>query len=525
MSSMSDSGSSGRAGAELMVEQFHLKVLHAVLAVRGPRPLTPAASASFRRRDRWFHLPLHDPPPLPAAEGLEAPTPGEPLVVDIHLAPAGGGGAGGEVVERWTVACEPWPDAAAAAAGEGIAVNRAYKRCMTLLRSVYATLRLLPAYRVFRLLCANQSYNYEMVHHVRSFAVPFSRVDEAAMRSYRFVPVETQPGRLVVSVQYLPSLAAFNLEISSLSSSMLIPDYVGSPAAEPMRAFPASLTEATGSAFPPFYQPQRPHSWAPPALWSHAPAQQARFSPPQLLYASPTPSPPNFTSGYLQPRPKGESAPISIVHVGERRNPVPHQIVLEPTRGFMLPPPSPRRVGETGTASAQQSPSEISRSFGRADGLRMMDAYASLSPGRKGKDSKDESGRFSALSSCDSPRRDDIDDADYPFAVDDVDPPTFQPGSSDGKEARDQASSSSHKSQDAAVGSLVHLLRSARPLRDSNCPSQTSTAESNQAASTSSVVSRRKSDALEELQSFKEIKERLLSRSRSAKQQESPEKP
>ncbi|KAF0893733.1 hypothetical protein E2562_029408 [Oryza meyeriana var. granulata] len=515
MSSMSDSGTGGRAGAELMVEQFHLKVIHAVLAARGPGPLQPAASASFSRRERWFHLPLHDPPP-PAAEGVEAPEEGEPLVVDIHLAPASGGGAGGEVVERWTVACEPWPDPAAAAAGEGIPVNRAYKRCMTMLRSVYAALRFLPAYRVFRLLCANQSYNYEMVHRVSSFAVPLSRDEEAAMRSYHFVPVETQRGRLVVSVQYLPSLAAFNLEISSLSPSMLIPDYVGSPAAEPLRAFPASLTEATGSAFPLSNQTQRPHSWAPAALWPHTPTQQARFSPPQLLYASPTPSPPNFPSGYLQSRSKGGSAPMSIPQVGDRRNPVHRQITL--------PPPSPRRIGETGTASAQQSPSEINRSFGRADGLRMMDRYASLSPGRKGKDSKDESGRFSALSSCDSPRRDDIDDADYPFAVDDVDTPNSQPGSSDGKEARDQASSSSHKSQDAAVGSLVHLLKTARPLRSSNCPSQASTVESNEAASTSSVVSRRKSDALEELQSFKEIKERLMSRSR-AKQHESSEKP
>jgi autophagy-related protein 13 len=46
----------------------------------------------------------------------------------------------------------------------------------------------------------------------------------------------------------------------------------------------------------------------------------------------------------------------------------------------------------------------------------------------QGKDTKDESGRFSALSSCDSPRQDDIDDADYPFAVDDVDTPSSQPG-------------------------------------------------------------------------------------------------
>lgn len=45
----------------------------------------------------------------------------------------------------------------------------------------------------------------------------------------------------------------------------------------------------------------------------------------------------------------------------------------------------------------------------------------------QGKDNKDESGRFSALSSCDSPRQNDLDDVDYHFDVDDVDTPVSQP--------------------------------------------------------------------------------------------------
>ncbi|CAD6260156.1 unnamed protein product [Miscanthus lutarioriparius] len=511
MSGMSDSAGGVRAGAELMVEQFHLKVLHAVLAVRTPRPLAAAAAAaaSFRRRDRWFHLPLHDPPPPPeAADRLDELAPGEPLVVDVFLCPSGGVGARGEVVERWTVACEPWPDAAG---GEEVAVNRAYKHCFTLLRSVYAALRVLPAYRIFRLLCANPSYNYEMGHRVDTFAELFSRTQEAAMRSQRFVPVETQLGRLVVSVQYLPSLAAFNLEITSLSPSVIIPDYVGSPAAEPMRAFPASLTEATGPGFPPSYQQQRPHSWASPAFWPHTPAHQARFSPPPVFYASPTPSPPHFPPRLM----RWESAPMPIPQVSERRSPAHRQ--------NMLPPPSPRR-GDMGAAGALESPSESGRLIGRMEELRLADPYATSSPRHKGKDNKDESGRFSALSSCDSPRQDDLDDVDYHFDVDDVDTPVSHPRSADGKETGDQVVSSSHKSQDAQVGSLVNLLRNARPLRNPSNSSQTSRAESSEVASASSVTSRRTSDALEELQSFKEIRERLLSRS-SAKHQEPPGKP
>ena len=96
--------------------------------------------------------------------------------------------------------------------------------------------------------------------------------------------------------------------------------------------------------------------------------------------------------------------------------------------------------------------------------------------------------------------------------------------SSGGKDAGDQAGSSSHKSQDAAVGYLVHLLKSARPLRDSSYSTHTSRAESVEAESTSSVMSRRTSDALEELESFREIKENLLARSRS-RLQDSLDKP
>uniref|UniRef100_A0A0E0K2Z0 Autophagy-related protein 13 N-terminal domain-containing protein n=1 Tax=Oryza punctata TaxID=4537 RepID=A0A0E0K2Z0_ORYPU len=482
MATLSDSagGGGGRAGAELMVPQFHLKALHAILAVRSPRPLASAAApaASFRRRDRW------------------------------------------------TVSCEPWPAGArgtAAAAGEGLAVNRAYKRCITLLRSVYTALRLLPAYRVFRLLCASgQAYNYEMGFRVGSFAAPFTRAEEAAMSTRRFAPVETQLGRLVVSVQYLPSLAAFNLEICSLAPAMLITDYVGSPAADPMRAFPASLTEAASSA--PAFPPRRPNSWAPsPAPWPHSPVQQAKFSPPPALYASPTPSPPTFAGGYLQSRLSGETAPMIIP--GSGRGPVHNRNMSDPVRGFMLPPPSPKNIrGESGV---HETPIETGRT-----GIRMADLYTNLPSVPKIKDSRDESGRFSGVfSSSGSPRlgfsrsssrlsmQDDTDDLDFPFAVDDVDTPDSRPGSSGGKDVGDQASSSSHKSQDAAVGYLVHMLKSARPLRDSSNSPLTSRVESVEGGNASSFMSRRTSDALEELESFKEIKENLLARSRSRMQE------
>ena len=194
------------------------------------------------------------------------------------------------------------------------------------------------------------------------------------MRTRRFAPVETQLGRLIVSVQYLPSLAAYNFEISSLSSVMLITDCVGSPAAEPMRNFPASLTEAAGSAFP--LPTRRPNSWASPAYWPQSPGQHAKFSPPPTMYASPTPSPPTFAVGYLQSRLSGETAPMSIPQAGTGRGPAQHRNMSEPSRGVMLPPPSPKSV--RGEAGSHESPTETGRLIRRPEGLRMADLYANL---------------------------------------------------------------------------------------------------------------------------------------------------
>jgi autophagy-related protein 13 len=191
------------------------------------------------------------------------------------------------------------------------------------------------------------------------------------MRTRTFAPVETQLGRLVVSVHYLPSLAAFNFEATSLATAAIITDYVGSPAAEPMRAFPASPPPS-----------RRPNSWTSPAPWPHSPWQQVKFSPPPAHYASPTPSPPTFTGGYLHSRFSSETAPINIPQPAGGRGPVHYRNMSEPTRGFMFPPPSPKSVrGEVGT---RKSPSEASRSYRRTpgEGIRMGDLYANL-PGSK----------------------------------------------------------------------------------------------------------------------------------------------
>lgn len=73
------------------------------------------------------------------------------------------------------------------------------------------------------------------------------------------------------------------------------------------------------------------------------------------------------------------------------------------------------------------------------------------------------------------------------------------------------------KSQNAAVGMLVHLLRTATPLQqDSSCYSaQSLNTEQEGGVATASgfFMPRKTSDALEELRSYQEMKNLLLSKS------------
>lgn len=73
------------------------------------------------------------------------------------------------------------------------------------------------------------------------------------------------------------------------------------------------------------------------------------------------------------------------------------------------------------------------------------------------------------------------------------------------------------KSQDAAVGVLVHMLRTAPPLRqDSSCYSSHSLkAELDGGVATASgfFMPRKTTDALEELRSYREMRDLLLSKS------------
>lgn len=84
-------------------------------------------------------------------------------------------------------------------------------------------------------------------------------------------------------------------------------------------------------------------------------------------------------------------------------------------------------------------------------------------------------------------------------------------------EVSSQVISTARKSHDAAVGALVHMFRTAPPLRqDSSCYSSMSLKqETEQEAGSSSAFfwPRKTSDALEELRAYKDMKDLLLSKS------------
>ncbi|KAM5557856.1 autophagy-related protein 13a [Rosa sericea] len=256
-----------------------------------------------------------------------------------------------------------------------------------------------------------------------------------------------------------------------------------------------------------------------------------QLSPP--FSASPSPSPPTYLSsgsfGPMQTRIRSETAPVSIPNpMGGKGSRYLSPNFSDPSRNS-LPPFSPRSTRNE--PSSQESPSGI-RAFRKLDGSRAGDMHPGF---QKVKDSRDDSGRFSGLlSSSGSPRvgfsrsssrlsfQDDLDDCEFscPFDVDDVDTTDFHASQNDGKKASEFTSQSlpiGRKSPGAAVGVLVHMLRTAPPLRqDSSCYSSHSMKpEHEEGVTTASgfFMPRKTSDALEELRSYREMKDLLISKS------------
>ncbi|KAL6508236.1 hypothetical protein OROHE_021778 [Orobanche hederae] len=288
------------------------------------------------------------------------------------------------------------------------------------------------------------------------------------------------------------------------------------------------------------------------------------LSPP--LSSSPSPSPPTYPLNHFQTR------PMSIPHPMMARSPRHLSPNLSDPSRHPLPPLSPRNTKNDHSSHESSSGMRRHNSLRVGDLSNNLINAQKLS-----RDAKEDSGRFSSLlSSSSSPRvgfsrsssrlsfQDDFGDCDFscPFIVDDVDPPdsqtrvlllrsnsdiildaSFMPNGPhktsnrlrslsysrvlqfltrtkgltlDGRnssEVSSQTSSTAKKSQDAAVGALVHMLRTAPPLRQDS--SYCSTSNSSKIEPGGGAVSeffkpRKTSDALEELKVYREMKDLLL---------------
>uniref|UniRef100_A0A6N2LWY2 Autophagy-related protein 13 N-terminal domain-containing protein n=1 Tax=Salix viminalis TaxID=40686 RepID=A0A6N2LWY2_SALVM len=514
---------------EQIISQFLLKSLHIILDSRIPslhphdRSRELSSTSRFKKSDKWFNLFLGDRPAALDNLNFWHRNLMDPMIIDVLLVRQPSAPSTSmdnlyavtsveTVIERWVVQ--------------------------------YESLRVMPP-----------------------------QTDEEVMKELSFVPVEALPGRLSVSVTYRSTLSDFKLEPVTTMTPKIIVDYVGSPTTDPHRSLPSSEKGVGAASFllrgmqPHVSSPfQRPHSWtsgfhkaahmvsqpfggSPPAyrtsrmpcdfpsppndIYGHrvqnyrpSTPQKATYhdeyqlSPPFSPSMSPS-TPTHFCNGSpVLARVTSETAPVTIpLPISGGRSSRYLSPNFSDSSRHSLPPLSPRSIRHD---SSQES---LLNSINQE-----IRSYKLL------KDSKDDSGRFSGLlSPSGSPRidfsrsssrlsfQDDLDNDDFscPFDVDDVD--TSDSHASQNLYGKKNLESSPHtasiggKSQDAAVGILVHMLRTAPPLRqDPSCYSSRSLrtdVEEGMNTASGFFMPRKTADALEELRSYREMKDLLLSKS------------
>lgn len=608
------SSSSEYGRFEQIIGQFLLKALHIILESRIPS-LKPQdhsgdllSNSKAIKTDKWFNLALGGRPA--ALDKLQSWHRNlmDPMVIDVIVIRRGldsssgidlyyeqmfEGGAVETVIERWVVQYENQKMMPLQTRDLSLLYKKMYQKSIILFRTLCSMMRHLPAYRMFRhLSSSSQPSNIDVIYKVSSFSNPFSREDEQMMKHYNFNPVEAVNGRLSVSVTYRSNLSEFSLETSKSFPPVIISDYVGSPAIDPMRAFPSvekvshpisfSLSGARNACPMPS---QRPHSWSsgihlgaaqmqnyplsgsPPAHRSSIVPNDDPSSPTYIqgqrvqnyrIYGghhrtksyeeslsppfspSSSPSPPAYLHRYspTQSRLRPESAPVTIPHPMLNRSPRYLSPNLSDPSRMSLPPISPRSAKPEPSPHGSPSPSgnRLSRKLDALQSGELYSGMTNLSFGAKvTRDSKEESGRFSGLlSSGSSPHKvfsrsssrlsfqDELDVFDFslPFDVDDVDASDSQASHSlEAKKGSEfnSALSLGRKSQDAAVGALVHMLRTAPPLRQDSSyystSSQSNQQEGNFGTASGFFMARRAADALEELKSYRDMKDLLLSKS------------
>ncbi|XWS41384.1 hypothetical protein CRYUN_Cryun17cG0077100 [Craigia yunnanensis] len=556
------------AKMEQVITEFFYKSLLIILESRSPYvssrnysgeqivsspASSSSSSSSVRPRDKWFNLALRECPSALENLDLCCRSNFEPVVIDVILEQkpldweaatfspkrdlvrnlcskdknsffwnsdqeeSGSETKTEKVIERWFVQheCRKGKDCSSGSRrSSSNNLSMLYKKLILLLRSLYVTVRLLPAYKIFRdLNSSGQIRAFKLVPRVSSFVEPFTRKEEAEMQRFWFTPVDTSCGRLCLSVLYRSSISDISSESSTPMSPQFIPDYVGSPLADPLRRFPSLPVSHDSPSSLPF---SRRHSWsydhykASPPLVSFSPSPtyseshasvsnpSSRCLPPMSLpphppetslahkkntnfdeycpspnfsasaspSPSPSPSPPiNIPGSHLSKALlRSESAPVNIPAPKLANSPA-----LSCKQNLPLSPPL--KITRAGTSRTDnnmgpvQTGSTIEKlfSFGKED----CQKYSGV------KVSSNSSPRISFSRSSSRSLLDDFDDSEFPcpFDVedDDMTDPSSRPESYDRKahpsDPNEAGLFMNTNSQDAAVGALVRMLKKAPPLR------------------------------------------------------------
>ncbi|XP_039123926.1 autophagy-related protein 13b-like [Dioscorea cayenensis subsp. rotundata] len=460
MAAPSSLSSSEKESMEQYVTEFFSKSFHTILDSRSPSSSSPSSSA--RRREDWFNLQLRGQPAELDKIKQWRRRKAEILVVDVVLRRNQRHLEHEKVVERWSIKHEI-REVVGCCIDVAAVYGKVYKKSIVVLRSLYATARMLPAYKLFRELSSSSRCGVGLSLRVSPFMEPFTREEEAEMERFSFNPVDTPFGRLSLVVSYLPTLEDVSLEPPPRMVTELIPDYVGSPATDPFKRF-NSL-------------PSSPH---PCVLFQN-----------ELLRTESAP----VCSHGLPPSPSMGKGNKELLRMGG------FQIGIALQKALSLGIDGVGKLHRLKIPSCSLVRNLSSRSFSKLSVLN------------------------------------DVADIDCPFALEvkeDIDASSKRIESPDGK--RVDGPLTITKSEDASIGTLLQMLKTAAPLnKDLSKPNITSSqalkvetrslrVEQNKdmynrgiklgnPGSISRIFkSRTTADALDELQNFKEIKNLLLRR-------------
>ncbi|KAL0847561.1 hypothetical protein Bca101_020807 [Brassica carinata] len=357
----------------------------------------------------------------------------------------------------------------------------------------------------------SSSLSYDLIYKVSSFSDDV--LSSADVKEFRFAPVDepTGPGRLCASVTYRCSSLLQGQSVEGIGTSF-----------HGRAGRPHSWT--SGFHRPPGHYATQNHSFS-PGLHDGFGGDSHQLSPPFSPFVT-IPSSATFDRDPLAPF--SQEAPDAALRC--------RTLFL----GLLC-----TRVPEAETLLLDSSTNTLPTwlfmllTFFKVSCL--VQVFSIASPDvvcfHLTKDSKYDSGRFSGLlSSSGSPRfgfsrrpsrlssADNLDDPDCscPFDFDDVDESGLH-YSLDRKKTSSSISQLlpiARKSQDAAVGVLVQMLKTAPPLRLDSRTYMASMSDAQREGSVSVKESefsmvRSTTDALEELRNYKQLKDLLLSKSKS----------